>query len=380
MTKLSLLARVEEARKSKTVEITRPLRGANGVTLAAAPQLRDGVENGVVVIRPGADGIEVTDSLVYPDESGAPYIEDELDDENSGEVRITINGEPLGAAGGPVNAAAVLPLTSAAIPDPSQSLLRSTPLGTVPRIASDGRKSVDYYAKPFDPPPATPMVAIVVGGLGLNTSLTERAIDDLPAEVSLSFAPYAKNLEFWTKKARAAGHEVLIELPMEGHGKNQSGLGAAALLSSRTPEENLQRLDWLMSRFGGYFAATNYMGSKFSTDEKSIAPILAKLNEAGVGYIDDTGSVRKAGERTGVNWTVVNRMIPPAPDGGARKKVRKELDVLEKIAARDGAAIGKTYAYATTIDEIAAWASELRDKKIAAAPASAVLHARRAAR
>jgi len=360
-----------------------PLRSAEGVTLAATPNLRDGGATGVITIRPGAEGAETRDGIVYADNQGPLLLNGEelLGDEGgpdyyAGEIVITLPG----GATSPMNASAVLPGRPAAIPDPLPALLRSTPLGKVPRIAADGRRAVDYYAKPFDAPAASPKIAIIVGGLGLNTALTERAIDELPADVSLAFAPYAKNLEFWTQKARAAGHEVLIELPMEGRGSSQKALGAAALLSTQTPEQNLQRLDWLLSRFGGYFAATNYMGAKISADEAAMTPILARLREAGIGYIDDTGAARKAGMRAGVDWAIVNRMIPPAPDSSGRKKVRRELKALEKIATRDGAAIGKTYAYPATIDEIAAWYGELEGKGLAPAPASAILRTSRQAR
>jgi len=225
-----------------------------------------------------------------------------------------------------------------------------------------------------------PRVAVIVGGLGLNSAITERAIDDLPAEVSLSFAPYAKNLEFWTEKARRAGHEVLIELPMEGYGPNSHALGAAALLSDRTTQENLQRLDWLMSRFGGYVAATNYMGAKFTADEAAISPVLAKLKEAGLGYIDDTGAAGRVGERFGLPMASVSRMIPAAADDNAITGVQRELAILEQMAERDGVAIGKTYAYAATIDEIAAWSRLLDKKGIEHAPASALLRSRAATR
>jgi len=236
------------------------------------------------------------------------------------------------------------------------------------------------YARPFTNPDNLPRIAIIVGGLGLNPALTERAIDELPPEISLAFAPYAKELSFWTEKARRSGHEVLIELPMESYGGNQQALGAAALLSTRSAQENLQRLDWLLARFGGYFAATNYMGGKFSADENALLPILQKLRDAGVAYIDDTGAARLAGEQTAVSWTTVNRMIPPAPDESRRRAVRRELKALEKIAQRDGAALGKTYVYAATLDEIIQWSNGLNENGFIAAPASSVLQARTSSR
>ncbi|WP_425410621.1 divergent polysaccharide deacetylase family protein [Hyphococcus sp.] len=324
-----------------------------------------------------ADGAETQDrlTLIYPDEDEFFTVEEE-EDNTGGDVIIRIPGQSDPAA--PARAASLR--QARPIPDPDPAMLQTTSLGRIPRVAPDGRKAVQYYAKPFEGARNTPRLAVIVGGLGLNAAITERAIDDLPPEVSLSFAPYAKNLEFWTQKARRAGHEVLIELPMEGYGANPKALGAAALLSDRTPQENLQRLDWLMSRFGGYVAATNYMGAKFTADEAAVSPVLQKLNDAGVGYVDDTGAAARAGAQLGLPMASVSRMIPAAADANAVAEVQRELAALEQTALRDGFAIGKTYAYAATIDEIAAWARTLENKEIAHAPVSALLRSRAAIR
>ncbi len=367
--------------------IARPDRapGENGPAAAAAPDkglrlsapnLRDG----------GAAGAPENESDAPAGASGFLVdTDDRIDIENdeagagTGAIVITIDGKVHGEepAGG---AALAAPVRANPIPDPDPALLRATPLGKAPRIAPDGRNALTAYARPFNGDYTKPRIAIIVGGLGLNPGLTERAIDELPPEISLAFAPYAKDLEFWTKKARDAGHEILIELPMEGYGQNQEALGAAALLSTRTEQENLQRLDWLLSRFGAYFAATNYLGAKFSTDENALRPVLKKLAEAGVGYIDDTGAASRAGAAMGAALAEVDVVISPAPDDRGRRAVRRELETLEKAAARKGSAIGKTYAYAATLEEIAAWAAKLDDEGFSPAPASAVLRARTASR
>ncbi len=327
-------------------------------------------------------GDEAEDSLelIYPGENDLfAENEDAFGEEDaSGDIVITIPGGDRSAATASMAASLTPPVR--AIPDAETALLRSTPLGQTPRIAADGRKALRYYARPFDGDRSAPRIAIVVGGLGLNAAVTERAIDDLPPEVSLSFAPYAKNLDFWTKKARQAGHEVLIELPMEGYGANTKALGAAALLTSRSEAENMQRLDWLMARFGAYFAATNYLGAKFSADEDAIAPVLKRLKEAGVGYIDDTGAAGRAGGEAGVAMATVSRMIPAAADDADLRAVERELRQLEQIAERDGLALGKTYAYAATIDAIAEWTRSLPRKGIETAPASSVLRTAAASR
>ena len=88
------------------------------------------------------------------------------------------------------------------------------PAGPLPIIAPDGRTPFEAYRRPFVPD-NRPKVALVIGGLGLNSRATQTAIEALPAEVTLSFSPYADGLQGWIDRARAAGHEVLLEIPME---------------------------------------------------------------------------------------------------------------------------------------------------------------------
>ena len=84
----------------------------------------------------------------------------------------------------------------------------------LPIIAADGRTAADAYARPFTPN-GRPKVSVVIGGLGLNAQTTRAAIETLPGEITLSFAPYAEGLQGWIDLARAHGHEVLLETPME---------------------------------------------------------------------------------------------------------------------------------------------------------------------
>jgi hypothetical protein len=314
---------------------------------------------------------EAEDLLAF----GAPDTDDIL--EVPDDVVITIDGAPARAPG-----EGVAPLRDAAldrsvlsIPDAMPDLLQKTPLGRIPKISADGRRAADVYAKAWQGDQKRPKAALILGGLGLDPRLTARAIEELPPEVTLSFAPYARDLERWTAEARAAGHEIMIELPMEGYGGRVEALGPAALLTSRAAADNLQRLDWLLSRFGAYFGATNYFGGKFSADRDAIAPVAARLAALGVAYVDDTGAAGAA-FAPGAGVTVVNQMIAPQGPGASLKEIERDLQSLERAARRAGDAIGKAYAYEAAIDAIAAWTGTLDEKGLALAPASAVLKAR----
>ena len=156
----------------------------------------------------------------------------------------------------------------------------------------------------------------------------------------------------------------MIEVPMESRGpEGRSGavLGPAALLTGRPEADNLQRLDWILSRLPAAFGATNYLGGKFSSDRPAMAAVLKRLDEAGLAYADDTGSVEGA---------IRARLV--APNGGAEQAAR-DLDELEAFARSDGRALGKAYVDAAALDVVAAWAADLPARGLALAPASAVL-------
>ncbi len=51
--------------------------------------------------------------------------------------------------------------------------------------------------------------------MGLNVPATDEAIRRLPGGVSLAFAPYGADVERQAAAARDAGHEILLQTPME---------------------------------------------------------------------------------------------------------------------------------------------------------------------
>ena len=60
-----------------------------------------------------------------------------------------------------------------------------------------------------------PVIAIVVGGLGISASGTADAFARLPATVTFALTPYGADLEKLAEHARASEHEVLLQVPME---------------------------------------------------------------------------------------------------------------------------------------------------------------------
>jgi polysaccharide deacetylase 2 family uncharacterized protein YibQ len=240
------------------------------------------------------------------------------------------------------------------------------PGGLLPIIAADGRASWKAYARPFTDD-GRPKIALVISGLGLNPDETQKAIDSLPAEVTLSFSPYAENLQAQIDHARAAGHEVMVELPMEPLDYPDNDPGPYTLLSSAQPGEIQSKLDWLMSRATGYFAVTNAFGSRFLGQDRAVAPVIQSLRQRGVGFIDDG---QAAGRGGGLHRASMGPKIDADLDSSA---IDNQLLSLEAVALQSGSALGTGSDYPLTVSQVQKWAVAVRDRGYALAPASALM-------
>src|SRR3546814_2978140 len=88
--------------------------------------------------------------------------------------------------------------------------------------------------------------------------------------ISLSFSPYARDIEAQVASARRAGHEVLIDLPIEPLGFPRDDPGPSTLLTSLSLLDNLNRLAWVLGQAAGYVGVTTWQGSQFTPVEAAL--------------------------------------------------------------------------------------------------------------
>lgn len=259
-----------------------------------------------------------------------------------------------------------------------KALVERGPAGLLPKIGPDGKKPAQIYARKSALPKKSgakrARIAIMLGGLGLSVSASNQAITRLPGEISLAFAPYAKGLGNWRRKARLNGHEVLLQIPMEPFDYPDNDPGPYTLLNRLTLTDNIRRLKWLMSRFTGYFAATNYMGARFTSSPDALRPVLEELNNRGIAYIDDGTSPRsRAGtlaRQMGMAYARADIVIDTEH---APATIDANLRRLQTIALERGLAIGSGTGLPITIERLAEWIETLDNRKIILVPVSAAL-------
>jgi len=244
---------------------------------------------------------------------------------------------------------------------------------TLPRVTPDGRAPADAYARPFLNPGNKPVVAIVVGGLGINATHTKSAIDELPPEVTLSFAPDATSLQTWINRARAAGHEVLIETPMEAYDYGRMKMHPLTLLADDDGARNQTRLDRILSRSTGYFGLINSQGSRIGDDEAALKPVLQAVSDRGLAFIDDGGlnaaNMKQLSGETRLRYVRADSAIDAKLSA---EDISSEFLELESQAMEHGAALGAGYAFPITIEMVKTWTAGLEQKGIVLAPVSAL--------
>ncbi len=260
-------------------------------------------------------------------------------------------------------------------PPIEQRLLETTRHGPVPRVSLDGaRPSVAYAQQVANiASPSAPRVALIVGGLGTSETNTAEAIKKLPGAVTLAFVPYATGLENAVARARSAGHEVLLQIPMEPFDYPDNDPGPQTLLTSLTPDQNIDRMHWLMSRFQGYVGVTNLMGARFTATETALAPVLREVATRGLVYLDDGSSPRSlASQIAGANnmpFAKASVVIDATP---SEAEVSRALARLETIAREQGLAVGIASALPLSIQRIAQWAKSAEGRGFAVVPITGV--------
>ncbi|SHF98053.1 divergent polysaccharide deacetylase family protein [Devosia limi] len=287
----------------------------------------------------------------------------------AGSTIITVDN----SGGAPANVSpSGLPAANGTIPDLSEE----TAEGPIPRISPTGQTPFAAYSRAptVAPAPGTGQIALIVTGLGINEQGSLDAIDALPEDVTLAFAPYGKTLQSTVAAARAGGHEVFLEIPLEPFDYPQNDPGPQTLLTGEPPRANLDKLFWLMARFGGYAGVINNMGARFTASAADFSPVMEELGARGLGYVDDGSSNRSlAPQLAAGNKVPFSRVDMVIDNNPARDPIQAALASLEIKARQNGSAIGILSALPISVQTVTEWARALDSKGLMLVPASALM-------
>jgi polysaccharide deacetylase 2 family uncharacterized protein YibQ len=220
-------------------------------------------------------------------------------------------------------------------------------------------------------PDGRPMIAMVIDDLGLRRANTA-ALIALPGPLTLAFLPYADALEPQTRAARAAGHELLVHVPMEATGHEWPGPNA--LLSALSPTEMLSRLRAQLRSFPDFVGVNNHMGSLLTADHAEMALVMAELRARELLFLDSRTTAKS------VATTEAQRLGVPHAERDVfldnelgLDYVRRQLVQTEQLARRQGYAVAIGHPHDVTIEALRGWLPSLEERGFALVPISAVV-------
>lgn len=256
-----------------------------------------------------------------------------------------------------------------------QKLLEKSRYGMIP-VVTDGLKPFNVYAADADRAKAAkmPVVAIVIGGLGVGAAKTTDAIMKLPPAVTLAFTPYGSDPGKLAERARAQRHEIFLQIPMEPYDFPDNDPGPQTLLTSLSADQNMDRLYWHLSRMQAYAGITNFMGARFIATDAAMQPIIREAAKRGLGFFDDGSSPRSIALQAAASQAMpfgkgdIAIDVVPTP-----AEIDRALNKLESAARERGAAVGTASALPVSIERIGAWIRTLSDRGILLVPLTTVM-------
>jgi polysaccharide deacetylase 2 family uncharacterized protein YibQ len=174
----------------------------------------------------------------------------------------------------------------------------------LPRISPEGWMPWIAYARRYDPDGPPARVGLLMINLGADEALMQRAIDELPGEVSLAFLSGTPDLPRWMKRAHDHAHETYLMLPVE----DPEGLaerGIRPIDVSADGPENVRRLQAAMARGRGYVGFVVPEPGPVPWPDRLARPLVKEIADRGLGLIE----------------------VNPAPSGSALYRLTVELGV-----------------------------------------------------
>lgn len=212
-------------------------------------------------------------------------------------------------------------------------------------------------------------VALIVTELGLDRQLTLNVLE-MPTNITLGFTPYSANVEEWINYAVSKGFETLINIPM--HPNNlASKPGAHALLNNLSVEENLGKLDHILSKAGRVVGIYSNPHESFTKFASNMVPVFSQLSKKKLyfiyGNLNNAQNIKSLSDYYKVNLVTVNARID---EELTVERIKNNLLKLEEIADNNGFAIGFMSAYNITLDEVKEWMKNIDAERFAVVPIS----------
>ena len=204
----------------------------------------------------------------------------------------------------------------------------------LPKIGKNGKKAWIEYGKTEEIQPNFYRVSVIINGLGLDSTVTTAAIESLPANVSLSFSPYASDIDRQIKTARSMGHETYVDLLLSSKDFLKSDTGPLAMSMTAGFEENLRRLKKSLNIDAPVGGLVFQRGIVDFDNPQRMKDLFKEINNMGLLAIDATGENYM--EKIGSIGLPRKKAEIVIDSYFVREEIDKRLAAAEKLAQKNG--------------------------------------------
>ena len=189
---------------------------------------------------------------------------------------------------------------------------------------------------------------------------------------------YGNNLDGLVARARTAGHEILVHLPMEPKSV-EADPGPNALLTGLPLAELDRRIATNLLRLDGYVGVSNHMGSRFTASEREMRRVMRALQARDLLFLDSLTTGQSTGARLAREYGIptVTRDIFLDNDRDPAM-IRRQLALTVARARERGHAVAIGHPYPETLDALEGWLPGLGARGLVLVPISALVKKRAA--
>ena len=219
------------------------------------------------------------------------------------------------------------------------------------------------------------IIALIFDDVGVQKARTQTLIDT-KAPLTLSFLPYAEQIQRQVRAARANGHEVLLHLPMEAIDVDAHP-GPHALMLDMSKEEIEENLRLNLSAFDSYIGVNNHMGSKFTQNADAMRIVLKELKARDLIFVDSLTTADSIAAPMAAAMGILSGKRDVFLDNeDDLEKIRAQFTKLEEIARKKGTAIAIGHPRPKTLQVLQEWLIRNENSEFMVVPLSVVLQER----
>lgn len=229
--------------------------------------------------------------------------------------------------------------------------------------------------RPPQPRTEQPRLAIVIDDWGYAWEATE-AFWRLPAPLTVAVIPFLPLSARQAREAMAAGHEVLVHLPMEPEDP-QFSIGPTGITTAMSDEAIMRQVLAAIDAVPGAVGVNNHMGSRATADERVVRAVLTAVHRRGLFFLDSRTTLHTAvpavTSELGFPYLANNAFIDGEP--GDIAYARRRLVGAAELAMQRGAAVAIGHVHPATAQAIAESLPEIERMGVEIVPLSVLFRA-----